>query len=82
LEHCLNNDVEPLEELKKPYERVVLKIPRVLEDGSLETEKQARVRKMLELAEYNKAAKVLRRQAKQVATEAGLRKHAELTGRI
>ena len=55
---------------------------RILENGSLETAKQERVRKRMELSEYNKAARVLRQQAKQVAVEAGLRKHAELTGRL
>jgi len=36
----------------------------------------------LELAEFNKAAKVLRKQAKEIAKEAGLRVYAEMTGRI
>lgn len=55
---------------------------RILENGTLETAKQERVRTRLELAEFNKVMKVLRRQAKQTALEAGLRKHAEVTGRI
>ena len=40
------------------------------------------MRSRLELAEFNKIMKVLRRQAKQTAIEAGLRKHAEVMGRI
>ena len=55
---------------------------RVLENGSLETDKGERVRLRLELAEYNKAARVLRKQAKQIAMEAGLRTYAESIGRI
>lgn len=55
---------------------------RILESGALETAKQERVRARVELAEFNKYMKVLRRQAKQKAIEAGLRKHAEATGRI
>ena len=55
---------------------------RTLENGSLETDKGERVRLRLELAEYNKAARVLRKQAKQIAMEAGLRTYAEMTGRI
>lgn len=36
----------------------------------------------MELAEFNKAAKVLRAQAKRMTMEAGLRVHAELTGKL
>ena len=55
---------------------------RALENGSLETDKGERVRLRLELAEYNKAARVLRKQAKQIAMESGLRKYAEMTGKL
>ena len=55
---------------------------RALENGSLETDKGERVRLRLELAEYNKAARVLRKQAKQIAMEAGLRTYAEMTGKL
>ena len=55
---------------------------RALENGLLETDKGERVRLRLELAEYNKAARVLRKQAKQIAMEAGLRVYAESIGRI
>ena len=56
--------------------------PRILENGTLETEKQARIRARVELADFNKASKVLRKQAKSKSLEAGLRVHAEATGRI
>jgi len=51
-------------------------------DGTLETAKQERVRSKVELAEFNKMAKVLRRQAKEMAVEAGIRIYLELMGRI
>lgn len=82
LDHCLANSIEPPTELQTPYKPVNVRGQRVLEDGTLETAKQERVRSRMELAEFNKAARVLRKQAKQIATEAGLRKFAELTGAI
>lgn len=54
----------------------------ILENGGTEPAKQERVRARPELAEFNKASKVLGRQAKQCAMEAGLRKHAASTGRL
>ncbi|KAL8952287.1 MAG: hypothetical protein Q9222_001776 [Ikaeria aurantiellina] len=55
---------------------------RILENGTLETAKQERVRARVELTEFNRASRVLRGQAKQCAMEAGLLKHAQLTGRM
>ena len=55
---------------------------RILESGQLETDKKARIRQRVDLAAFNKTAKVLRRQAKQLAMEAGLKVFAEKTGRI
>ena len=55
---------------------------RVLPDGTIETEKQGRVRARVELAERNKFTKVLRAQAKERATKAGLETYAQLTGKI
>ncbi len=81
LEHCETNGIEPPEVLKKPYKFAKIETHRTLENGELETAKQERVRKRMELVEYNKAAKVLRRQAKEVAMEAGLRKFAQLMGK-
>lgn len=82
LEHCLANGIEPPGLLQTPAKPINVRGQRVLEDGTLETAKQERVRMRMELAEYNKAARVLRKQAKQAAIEAGLRKFAELTGAI
>ncbi|KAG7007121.1 hypothetical protein G7Y79_00011g030190 [Physcia stellaris] len=68
--------------LTTPTKPINVRGSRILENGTLETAKQERVRSRLELAEFNRVMKVLRRQAKQTAIEAGLRKHAEVTGRI
>ena len=78
----LSKNMQPPPELKTPLKPVNVKGQRVLENGTLETAKQERVRTRMELAEYNKAARVLRKQAKQSAMEAGLRKHAELIGKL
>jgi hypothetical protein len=80
-EHCENNGIPVPPELAIEYKPIKLSGRRILEDGSIETEKQERVRKRLELAEYNKAARVLRQQAKAEAIEAGLRLFAQLTGK-
>ena len=61
---------------------VNVKGQRILENGILETAKQERVRTRIELAEFNNQMRVLRRQAKETATYAGLRKYAEVVGRI
>lgn len=74
--------IEPPKELMTSAKAKNIPGMRVLENGAVETAKQERVRARLELAEFNQASKVLRRQAKQCAIEAGLRKHAELTGRL
>lgn len=68
--------------LKTAYKPLNARGARILERGALETAKQERVRARVELAEFNKYMKVLRRQAKQKAVEAGLRKYAEATGRV
>ena len=77
-----SKNIEPSPELRTPLKPVNFKGQRIMENGMLETAKQERVRTRLELAEYNKAARVLRKQAKQSAVEAGLRKYAELIGKI
>ena len=69
-------------ELRTPYKPVNAKGQRILENGTLETAKQERVRARMELAEFNTQMRVLRKQAKDAAMYAGLRKHAELTGKI
>ena len=55
---------------------------RTLPTGALETQKQERVRARVELAEFNKNAKVLRQQAKEKSIEAGIRVYLELMDRI
>ena len=55
---------------------------RILDNGKIETAKQERVRARMELTEFNSHMKVLRRQAKEAAIYAGLKMHADLTGRI
>lgn len=82
LNFCLENGLEPPTELKSPSKPRKVKGQMILVSGALETAKQERVRARTEVVEYNKAAKVLRKQAKQIAVEAGLRKHAELTGKL
>ncbi len=80
VEYCEEKGIEIPKELATEYQPIKLNARRILEDGTMETEKQERSRKRLELAEYNKAAKVLRKQAKSEAIEAGLRKFAVMTG--
>ena len=82
LEYCIESNIEPPIELKAPPKPVNVRGQRILEDGTLETAKQERVRMRMELAEFNKAARVLRSQAKRTAMEAGLRVHAESTGKL
>ena len=79
---CREKGIELPPEISTPAKPVHLKGHRVLENGTLETEKRERVRMRMELAEFNQAARVLRKQAKQIAMEAGLRVYAEMTGRI
>ena len=55
---------------------------RTMPDGQLETSKQERVRARVELIEFNRWAKILRRQAKEQSIEAGIRIYLELMGRI
>lgn len=75
-----NIEVPPV--LTTPYKPVNVKGQRILDNGRFETAKQERVRVRLELAEFNTQMRVLRRQAKDAAIYAGLRKHAEMMGRI
>ena len=68
--------------LQTPPKPLNVKGQRILDNGMFETSKQERVRARMELAEFNTQMRVLRRQAKDAAIYAGLRKHAELTGKI
>ncbi|KAG8525426.1 uncharacterized protein KY384_009070 [Bacidia gigantensis] len=58
------------------------KKPRILENGTLETAKQERIRTRVSLVEFNDRMRVLRRQAKERAVFAGLQKHAEVSGKL
>ena len=80
LYHEKNIEVPP--ELKTPYNPINVKGQRILENGMFETAKQERVRARMELAEFNIQMRILRKQAKEAAIYAGLRKHAELMGKI
>ncbi|MCJ1396780.1 hypothetical protein MMC18_009672 [Xylographa bjoerkii] len=80
--YCKDIGIDPPPELLTPAKPIHLRGERSLEDGTLETAKAERVRLRLELAEFNKAARVLRAQAKEIAVEAGLRVYAEMMGRI
>ncbi|KAF6223787.1 hypothetical protein HO173_013213 [Letharia columbiana] len=82
LDHCNEKNIEVPSELRTPYKAINAKGQRILENGTLETAKQERVRARMDLAEYNTQMRVLRRQAKEAAIYAGLRKHAELIGKI
>ena len=80
LYHEKNIEIPP--ELKTPYKPINIKGQRILENGMFETPKQERVRARMELAEFNIQMRILRKQAKEAAIYAGLRKHAELMGKI
>ncbi|KAL8760240.1 MAG: hypothetical protein Q9184_003397 [Pyrenodesmia sp. 2 TL-2023] len=81
-EHLKSKGMEPPAELTTNAKPINVKGIRILENGAMETAKQERVKARVELAEFNLASRVLRKQAKQCAVEAGLRKHAALTGRL
>ena len=82
LNHYAGKSERPPAVLLTPPKPFNLAGRRILENGALETANQERVRKRKEDSEKVRAARVLRKQAKQVAREAALRKHAELTGRL
>lgn len=69
-------------ELKTKSRAVNIRGVRILENGAKETAKQERLHKRTELKRFNEASRVLRKQAKNHAVEAGLRKHAEVTGQL
>ena len=82
LDYYSDKNMEIPPGLKTPYKPINVKGHRILENGTLETAKQERVRARMELAEFNTQMRILRRQAKDAAIYAGLRKHAELMGKI
>ena len=81
-DHCKEQGIEAPLILHTEARPTSVRGQRILEHGTLETAKQERVRTRMELAEFNTRMRVLRRQAKAAAIYAGLRKHAEVTGRI
>lgn len=81
-DYCNEKNIEVPPELTTPYKAINVKGQRILENGTFETAKQERVRARMELAEFNSQMRILRKQAKEAAIYAGLRKHAELTGKI
>lgn len=82
IKHCEEQSIEVPDVLRTASKPDTVKGQRTMPDGTLETSKQERVRSRVELVEFNKNAKVLRRQAKDMAVEAGIRIYLELMGRI
>ena len=82
IKHYQDKGEEPPSLLKTPMKSINVRGVRILDSGLLETAKQERVRARLELAEFNTQMRVLRKQAKEAAIYAGLKKHAEVRGRI
>ncbi|KAL2046046.1 hypothetical protein N7G274_001493 [Stereocaulon virgatum] len=73
-------DTPPI--LKTALKPVITKGQRILENGLFETAKQERARARIDLAEFNTQMRVLRKQAKDASIHAGLRKYAEVTGKV
>ncbi len=82
IEHCEKNGLEVPAALTTPESPISIRGQRTLPSGLLETAKQERTRAKVELTEFNKQARVLRKQAKEMAVEAGIRIYFELLGRI
>lgn len=82
IDYYYEKAVEVPDVLKTPCKPINVKGQRILDNGRFETAKQERVRARLDLAEFNAQMRILRKQAKDAAIYAGLRKHAELTRRI
>ena len=82
IEYCEKNGLEVPAALKTPDRPISIRGQRTLPNGLLETAKQERTRAKVELIEFNKQARVLRKQAKDMAMEAGIRVYLELSGRI
>ena len=80
IEYLKSKDREVPEVLRSARRPQNKKGHRILESGKFETPKQERVRARVELTEFNNFMKVLRRQAKETAIYAGLKKYAEATG--
>ena len=68
--------------LHRPVRPVTNKGHRIIGNGKIETAKMERIRSRTALLDFNLRMRVLRGQAREAAIFAGLRKHAEATGRI
>jgi hypothetical protein len=82
IKHCEESNIEVPSVLRTSAKPENTRGQRTMPDGTLETPKQERVRSRVELAEFNRNAKILRAQAKEKAIEAGIRIYLELMGRI
>ncbi|KAL9105894.1 MAG: hypothetical protein Q9227_009005 [Pyrenula ochraceoflavens] len=82
IQHCEENKIPVPPALTTPPKPINNRGARCMPDGTLETGKQERVTWRVELAEFNKWAKILRKQAKEMSIEAGIRVYLELMGRI
>jgi hypothetical protein len=82
IKHCEEKGLPVDPVLRTPRKPENIRGARTMPDGSLETAKQERVRARIELTEFNNNAKILRKQAKDMAIEAGIRIYLELMGRI
>jgi len=82
IEYCTQHGLEVPAALTTPDRPISTRGQRTLPNGLLETAKQERTRAKIELTEFNKQARVLRKQAKEMAIEAGIRIYLELLGRI
>ena len=80
--HCEENGIPVDPILLTQGKPKNVKGQRTMPDGQLETSKQERVRSRVELIEFNRWAKILRRQAKEQSIEAGIRIYLELMERI
>lgn len=82
IKYCKQHGFKVPATLKSPERLISIRGQCTLPSGLLETNKQERTRAKVELTEFNRQIRVLRRQAKEMAVEAGIRVHLELTGRI
>lgn len=82
IEHCRAHDLPVPPELLTRERPINERGSRCMPNGTLETAKQERVRDRVELTEFNKMARVLRKQAKDMSIESGMRVYLELMGRI
>ncbi|KAI9848734.1 MAG: hypothetical protein M1837_006821 [Sclerophora amabilis] len=78
---CQSNEIQPFPELLTPQKPVKMKGRVVKEDGTLQTDKEARAKMKWEQTEKKQASKALRKYAKRVAEEER-RRHWQMAGEI